>query len=164
MLEPITEQDMILRFVCATICAAVIGLEREVKHKNAGIRTYILVCLGCTGFTVLIFNITAHLSGMGVDAEIDPARIIQGIVTGLGFLGGGAILQRGSDVSGVATGAGIWVAGAIGVACGFGFFSMAFILTAATLIVLGILGFARVYFRDDIKSDDDNKCSDKQEK
>ncbi len=160
MLEPLTEQDMALRFIVAALCATVIGIERELKHKNAGIRTYILVCLGAAGFTMLILNITAYLVSVGIEADVDPARIIQGIVTGLGFLGGGAILQRGSDVSGVATGAGIWVAGAIGIACGFGFYSMALILTAAVFLVLGLLGVLRAHFREDVESDDENECKE----
>lgn len=156
MLQPITEQEVILRLLAAAACAAVIGLEREVKHKDVGLRTYMLVCLGAAAFTILIYNMAAHLVGLGMEADVEPARIVQGIVAGLGFLGGGAILQKGGDVSGVATGAGIWMSGAMGIACGFGFYSMALILTTITFLVLGLIGVLRAKLRSDIESDQKN--------
>ncbi|NVJ97897.1 MAG: MgtC/SapB family protein [Alphaproteobacteria bacterium] len=152
-MQSLTFSEIALRLGAAVLCALLIGLEREVKHKNAGIRTYILVCLGCTGFTILIQEIGAYFQAIRVDIQLDPSRIVQGVVTGLGFLGGGAILQRNEGVTGVATGAGIWVSGAIGIACGFGFYTLAILLTLATTLVLGVLGVVRAKFRDDIDED-----------
>lgn len=163
MLDFLTLEETAYRLLCAVGCAVVLGLEREIKHKNAGIRTYLLVCLGSAGFTVLIINISAHFLSLDVNVQIDPSRIVQGIVTGLGFLGGGAILQQKSGVSGVATGAGIWIAGAIGIASGFGFYQLAVMLTALAFIVLGLVGVVRAHLRDDIENDKGNVSGDQSE-
>ncbi len=160
MLDFLTLEETAYRLLCAVGCALVLGLERELKHKNAGIRTYLLVCLGSAGFTILIINISAHFLALDVNVQIDPSRIVQGIVTGLGFLGGGAILQQKNSVSGVATGAGIWIVGAIGIASGFGFFKLAIMLSVLAFLVLGLVGIVRANLRDDIENDQGDVSGD----
>jgi len=155
MLDFLTLEETAYRLIFAVGCAVVLGFEREIKHKNAGIRTYLLVCLGSAGFTILIINISAYFLSLNLNVQIDPSRIVQGIVTGLGFLGGGAILQQKSGVTGVATGAGIWIVGAIGIACGFGFFQLASLLTLLAFAVLGVIGLIRARMRDDIDNNSD---------
>ena len=112
------EFGALLRVLLAGIATALIGLEREVEGKPAGIRTYALVGMGAAAFTAV------GVIGFG---NGDPAaRVVQGIITGIGFLGAGTIIQRRDQVVGLTTAAGIWAAAAIGVAIG------------ANLLILGI--------------------------
>jgi putative Mg2+ transporter-C (MgtC) family protein len=117
-----------IRLIAATLLGAVVGIERERAHKPAGLRTHILVSLGTTVFV---------LSGAGVGMASDAiSRIIQGIATGIGFLGAGTILKLSEerDIQGLTTAAGIWMTSAIGVAVGLG--SLALALLSAVLAVL----------------------------
>ena len=140
----ITTEDYALRLGAAVLCGFIIGIEREIKHKNAGLRTFLLVCLGAAGFTLIVLEIFHdYIKVSQAQTMIDPTRIIQGIITGIGFLGGGAILQSKHHVSGTATGASIWVSGAIGVACGYGFYTLAMLITLYTFAVLAIIGYLR---------------------
>lgn len=126
----------IIRIVAAIVLGAVIGWERERARKPAGLRTHILVCLGTTVFVVAC--ISAQFSTEGL------SRVIQGIVTGLGFIGAGSILKLSAehDVRGLTTAAGIWMTAAIGVAIGLGSLGIALLATGTTfaLLRLGLLG------------------------
>lgn len=133
-----------LRLTLAVILGAAIGYEREKKGKDAGFRTYILVCLGCA-----IFVLVPVMGGMQSDAV---SRIVQGVVSGIGFLGAGAILKqsRGSEVKGLTTAASIWVAAGVGVAVGYGQEATAVASTLVALFVLAILGrFERATMKTD---------------
>jgi putative Mg2+ transporter-C (MgtC) family protein len=123
----------ILRLLFAMLCGAVIGLQRERAGKAAGLRTHILVAAGSTLFIV------AGVEG-ALDAE-GVSRVIQGLVTGIGFLGAGAILkrERENDIKGLTTAAGIWMTSAIGVTAGLGRFGVALAATVVTWIVLSVL-------------------------
>ncbi|WP_025897036.1 MgtC/SapB family protein [Sneathiella glossodoripedis] len=147
----LTPQELAIRLGVAALCGFLIGLEREIKHKSLGVRAFVLVCLGSAGFSLTLIEITNFYISTYDDIAMDPTRIIQGIVTGIGFLGGGAILQSQGKVKGAATGASIWVAGGIGVACGYGFYWHAFITTAYAFLILTIFGYCRAKFRDDVK-------------
>jgi putative Mg2+ transporter-C (MgtC) family protein len=117
--------EMVLRLLLATFLGAVIGFQREMSGKEAGLRTNMLICLGSALFTVL--SIYAF-SGS------DPARIAAGIATGIGFIGAGVILHRtGGIVIGLTSAATIWAVAAIGMAAGAG---MYYIAPAATILVL----------------------------
>ena len=132
---------LFIRLFAAGLLAMVIGWEREHHNKPAGLRTHMLVGIGAATY-FLIFNEFAL--GPLKDNEglsPDPTRIIAGVITGIGFLGAGAIIQGRGDVKGLTTGAGIWVAGAIGLACGAGYYMLAAIVTAMTFIVLTLLGW-----------------------
>jgi putative Mg2+ transporter-C (MgtC) family protein len=113
----------------AIICGAVIGLERELHGKSAGLRTNILICLGAS-----VFVIVARVAGDG-DTEL-VSRVAAGVVTGIGFLGAGTIIQDRMSVRGLTTAAGIWLVAAVGMACGAGLFGVAIIVTAAAVVVL----------------------------
>lgn len=149
----LTPLEVVIRLSVAAVCGLLIGLDREIKNKNVGVRTFLLVCLGSAGFTVIVIEILNFYATAYEETSIDPTRIVQGIVTGIGFLGGGAILHSQGHVTGAATGASIWVCGAIGVACGYGFYWPAGIITLYAFGVLVIFGWLRTHFRDDIDSD-----------
>lgn len=124
----------VIRLFAAVILGAVIGIERERSGKPAGVRTHILVTLGTT-----VFVLASAGSGMNSDGL---SRVVQGLTTGIGFLGGGAILKLASerDIQGLTTAAGIWMTAAIGVAIGLGSLGLAIITTLVTVAVLTVLG------------------------
>ena len=129
--------DLAQRLLLAAALGAAIGLEREYRRKPAGLRTNILIGLGSALFTSISMAMTA---GGGSD------RIAAQVVTGVGFLGGGAILRSGSNVHGMTTAATIWVNAAIGVAAGTGQVALATLTTALTLVVLVVLPPIETYF------------------
>lgn len=104
---------------------SVVGIEREISEKPAGLKTNVLICLGSTIFTLLSLKFTGP--------AIDPARIAAQIVTGIGFLGAGAIMREGEQVTGLTTAATIWVVAAIGMGVGMGYHTLAAVATLATL-------------------------------
>lgn len=123
--------------VCVSIlCGGFIGLEREIKHKPAGLRTNILICLGAMLFTWL----SVMMAGLAEPGKVgDPARVAAQIVTGIGFLGGGMILQSGGSVSGLTSAATVWVVAAIGMCIGLGYPIIAIIFTITVFITLYFL-------------------------
>jgi len=125
---------VIVRLIAATLLGAVVGTEREIAGKPAGLRTHMLVSLGTA-----VFVLTGSSIGM---SEEGVSRIIQGITTGIGFLGAGAILKISEerDIQGLTTAAGIWMTAAIGMAVGVGSLGVALLSTLLTLIVLGVAG------------------------
>ena len=124
----------LIRLTAAAVLGAVVGLNREKAGKPAGMRTHILVCLGTT-----VFILGCSGAGMSSDAL---SRVIQGIVTGIGFLGAGSILKLNEerDIQGLTTAAGVWMTAAIGVAVGLGTLGVALLSTIFTLIVLALAG------------------------
>jgi putative Mg2+ transporter-C (MgtC) family protein len=124
--------ELIKRLCLAAALGAVLGIEREWRQKYAGLRTNILIAIGSTLFTLMSIDLSASSGG-------DPTRIAAQIVTGIGFLGAGAIIRTGVDVRGLTTAAMIWVNAAIGVAVGGGEHRLAIIATAVTLVVLVLL-------------------------
>ncbi|TVR74342.1 MAG: MgtC/SapB family protein [Sphaerobacteraceae bacterium] len=132
------EYDALIRILVATILGAMLGLEREWTAKPAGLRTHMLVAEGSALFMVGAILI-AETTDTGAFAVIDPTRVGSTIVTGVGFLGAGMILRSGDRIQGLTTAAGIWVAAAIGMLVGSGFFIVAVfgtVLSLATLIGL----------------------------
>lgn len=127
-----------LRLLLAAALGAVIGLERELRRKPAGLRTNILIALGSALFTTISLQVS--------NAGGTPDRIAAQVVSGVGFLGAGAILRSGINVHGMTTAATIWVNAAIGMAAGAGEYAMASVATLVTLIVLVILPPVEAYF------------------
>ena len=123
-----------LRLVGSLVIGTLIGLQRELTHKPAGLRTHLLVALGSTLLVVAVVN-----AGM---QSADVSRVIQGLITGIGFLGGGTILKltREHEIRGLTTAAGIWLTAAASVAVGLGMFVDAFIGVIFALIVLSAVG------------------------
>lgn len=127
-----------LRLLLAAGLGAAIGVERELRRKPAGLRTNILIALGSALFTTMSIELS---QGGGT-----PDRVASQIVTGIGFLGAGAILRSGRSVHGMTTAATIWVNAAIGMAAGAGEYLMAVVATTITLVVLALLGPLEDYF------------------
>ena len=128
----VSDLELIQRLLTAAVLSALLGLEREIKQKAAGLRTNILIGVGSALFTVMSYQ-------LGEPGTGDPARIAAQIVTGIGFLGAGAIIHRGGGVEGLTTAATIWVNAAVGVAAGGGEYHLAVIGTAITLMALLLL-------------------------
>lgn len=132
----ISEMQIIIRLVLAVILGGIVGIEREIKKRSAGLRTHILVCIGAS----LIMLTSMHLFDIYKDiAQIDPGRIAAGVVTGIGFLGAGAIIRGGDNVRGLTTAATLWIVAAIGMAVGCGFYLAAVISTILVLAVLSLI-------------------------
>jgi putative Mg2+ transporter-C (MgtC) family protein len=127
---PLTDGQIVARLLIAGAIGGLLGAEREVRRKSAGFRTNILIAIGACIFTIV---------GMAFGAG-DPSRVTAQIVTGIGFLGGGAILHSGNSVSGMTTAAMIWVNASLGAAAGLGHTHLALIGGSLTLAVLLILG------------------------
>ena len=123
---------VLLRVIAATLLGALVGFQRERAGKAAGLRTHMLVSLGTTLLVLACSGI-----GMGQDGL---SRVVQGIVTGIGFVGAGSILKLNEQIRGLTTAAGLWMTAAIGVAVGLGSLGLALIGTLLTLIVLGLIG------------------------
>jgi putative Mg2+ transporter-C (MgtC) family protein len=130
--------QLMLRLLLAAGLGGAVGIEREIHQKPAGLRTNILIAVGSALFTALSIQI-AHVGGT-------PDRISAQIVTGIGFLGAGAILRSGHRVQGMTTAATIWVNAAVGMAAGAGEYLMATMTTVITLIVLAVLPPVEAYF------------------
>ena len=130
--------DFVWRLLLSAALGAALGFEREYRRKPAGLRTNILIAIGSALFTILSVSLT---TGTG-----DPSRVAGQIVTGIAFLGGGAILRNRDTVHGMTTAATIWVNAAIGVACGIGQYELATVSTALTLVVLVVLPPIETYF------------------
>jgi putative Mg2+ transporter-C (MgtC) family protein len=120
--------EIVLRLLAASFCGGIVGWERERKRRPAGLRTHMMVGLGAGSFTLAALD----MAGPGAD----PVRILQGVVTGIGFLGAGSIIQSRGEVQGMTTAAGIWVVGAIGAACGSGDYVMAAVTLAFAFTIL----------------------------
>jgi putative Mg2+ transporter-C (MgtC) family protein len=140
-----------VRCGAAALCGGIIGLEREMKNKPAGFRTNILICLG----SAMYMAVGLLLVTVGEGQQSDPARIAAQVVTGIGFLGAGCIIQQRERVKGLTTAATIWVVAAIGIVAGAGFPILAFIASAMVLVTLVVLGGIEKRFLDPEHSDDD---------
>jgi putative Mg2+ transporter-C (MgtC) family protein len=123
-----TEIEQLARLAIAAVLGGVIGTERELSDQPAGLRTHILLTIGACLFTLI--------SAYGFGPNSDPSRLAAQIVTGIGFLGGGAILRHGFTIRGLTTAASIWATCALGVAVGVGSYVLA---VGATVLVLGVL-------------------------
>ena len=121
--------EALLRIALAGVLGGLIGLERELREREAGLRTHLLVAVGAALFTI------AGAYGFGT-VRTDPTRVAAQIVTGVGFLGAGAIIRQGFSIRGLTTAATLWVVAAVGLACGAGYYSGAVITTGVVLLAL----------------------------
>jgi len=129
------EYDVLMRTSAALVAGAVIGLERTYRGRAAGLRTYSLVALG----SALLVATAEYAVAWGAPGTGDPTRVIQGIVTGIGFLGAGVIIREGFTVRGLTTAASIWVVAAIGAAFGMGLHVAGVFVTIVTWVALDLL-------------------------
>ncbi|MDD5547884.1 MAG: MgtC/SapB family protein [Candidatus Pacebacteria bacterium] len=123
--------DLLQRIVFAVVLGCAIGVERDFARKVAGMRTHALVALGSALFSIASMAFTS--------AGADPTRIAAQIVTGIGFLGAGIIIFQDHKIQGLTTAAGIWVAAAVGMACGFGMYGLAAMGTVLTITIFVVL-------------------------
>lgn len=131
--------EIILQLILAVLLGGLIGLEREIKRKEAGLQTYSLVALGTCLFTIIafeLFNFFIEKSGI----SFDPSRIIQAIAIGIGFIGAGVIFRQPSGIVGLTTAAGLWTTAAIGITVGAKFYFLAIFTTFLALLVLAGFG------------------------
>jgi putative Mg2+ transporter-C (MgtC) family protein len=129
--------DALLRLAVAGGLGTAIGFERELRDREAGIRTHLLVALGAALFTIVsAYGFHEILTAGGNVVRLDPSRIAAQIVTGIGFLGAGAIIREGLSVRGLTTAATLWVVAAIGMACGAGYYWPAAGATLLTILAL----------------------------
>lgn len=130
------------RLVLAFVLGGVIGWEREYEEKPAGLRTFILVCLGAALFILVTLEVVEEaqtLTEVG-PTRVDPVRLISSVAQGIGFLGAGTIFVTRGSVLGLTTAAAIWATSAIGVACGLGLWRISLVGTVLTFITLQVLG------------------------
>jgi len=124
--------EMIFRILLAVALGSLIGYEREITHKPAGLRTHIFVCMGACLFTIASFYLIEDTT----IGSFDSTRIAAGIVTGISFIGAGSIIASKGDVKGVTTAASLWVISAIGLMVGFGIYLIPIIAAIITFLVL----------------------------
>lgn len=156
LLSALPETTIITRLVVAMLLGACIGLDREIKRRPAGLRTHILVTLAAAAFTLItieVYQDTLKEAGNASGARADPIRVVEAVTAGVAFVAAGAIIrQSDGDVQGVTTGVAIWLAGAIGVACGIGYYIVAIVTTVLAILVLQGLGWVESRV---MKTDDD---------
>jgi putative Mg2+ transporter-C (MgtC) family protein len=149
--------DALGRLALAAALGSIIGLEREFREREAGLRTHLLVSLGSALFTIVsafgFHDVLTH--DPQVVVRIDPSRIAAQIVSGIGFLGAGAIIRQGLSIRGLTTAATLWVVAAIGMAAGAGFYSVAIITTVVALVALWPLRYVAYRMIDRVKPEED---------
>jgi putative Mg2+ transporter-C (MgtC) family protein len=133
----------LLRLVLAALLAGAIGIERELREQEAGLRTHMLVCVGATMFMLVgVYGWSGYELGNDIGVVVDPSRVASYVVSGIGFLGAGAIIRHGINVRGLTTAASLWVVAAIGVAVGGGMYGLA--IAATALVILALWPLAQV--------------------
>jgi putative Mg2+ transporter-C (MgtC) family protein len=129
---------LFIKLGAAMLCGIVIGTERNISHKAAGMRTYALVAMGAALFVVINDLLIGKYIAAGVGLT-DPLQIPSMIVSGIGFMGAGIIIFREKNITGLTTASGLWIAAGIGMACGAGFFAPAFMATLMALFIFEVL-------------------------
>jgi len=127
----------LIRLSLAAVLAGAIGIERELREQEAGLRTHMLVCVGATMFMIVgVYAWSDYQLSNDIGVVVDPSRVASYVVSGIGFLGAGAIIRHGINVRGLTTAASLWVVAAIGVAVGGGMYGFAVATTALVLLAL----------------------------
>ena len=129
--------EEIASLLAACLLGGILGLERELTRHPAGLRTHILVSLGSAAILLMAFYLMRNLEG---DTKFDPGRAIAGVVTGMGFIGAGAIMKEGASIHGITTAASLWVAAAVGMLCSAGAYGLAIF---TTLLATATMAFQR---------------------
>lgn len=140
-LSIVSGRELLLRVGLAMLLSAVIGLDRDRKKKPMDFRAFMIIAASSCVLAIMGQELYADYAQAGESVLVDLSKIISGVLSGIGFLGAGAILKRGDNVVGTATGASIWASGAIGLSLGFGFYLlalMAFVAVSLTLIIGGL--------------------------
>ncbi len=141
------ETEIFLKLIVAMFLGMVLGIERVAAHKVAGMRTYALVSLGSALYVIISDIIGREYAGI---LDFDPVRMASQIVVGIGFLGTGLIIFTESRIIGLTTAAGLWMAGGIGIAAGYGMYSIALAATIMTLFVFTVMWMIEQRLRDKV--------------
>jgi putative Mg2+ transporter-C (MgtC) family protein len=143
VIPSLTWPHVLLRLAVAAGLGGAIGLERELRERQAGLRTHVVVCVGSALFTIVsAYGFRDFLVNGGSVVRADPTRIAAQIVSGIGFLGAGAIIRQGLSIKGLTTAASLWLVAAIGMSAGAGYYDAALIATLGALLILGPLRIA----------------------
>jgi putative Mg2+ transporter-C (MgtC) family protein len=148
----LSDWDVLLRLAVAAGLGAAVGVERELRDREAGVRTHLLVSLGAGLFTIVSAYGFREFYAAGITA--DPTRIAAQIVTGVGFLGAGAIIREGLSVRGLTTAGSLWIVAAIGMSAGAGYYWPAIVGTALTVFALGPLRMLAYHSIERIRSEE----------
>jgi len=154
--------EIIIRLFIALMLGMIIGTERVLAHKTAGMRTYAFVSMGSALFVIITILIGQEYLSLSDNVNFDPSRVISQIVVGVGFLGAGAImfLPKNHQISGLTTASGIWVSAGIGITAGMGRFDVAIVATILSLFIFIVLWFVEekiksmAFFRNELGDDD----------
>ncbi|MGR3747000.1 MULTISPECIES: MgtC/SapB family protein [unclassified Paracoccus (in: a-proteobacteria)] len=138
-LQSMTMLSAMARLGLALLLGALIGWEREVKSRAAGLRTHMLITLAAAMFTIVAMELTHFPAERADTLRIDPLRLIEAVTAGVAFLAAGSIITSGGNVRGVTTGASMWLCGAIGLACGTGSGLLATMGTGLALVILWVI-------------------------
>ncbi|MEN3973160.1 MgtC/SapB family protein [Sphingomicrobium sp. XHP0235] len=130
--------DVLIRIAAATFLPLLIGIERFVRDKPIDFRPFVIISVGACG--LLIASMELLQTASDPNSQIDPTRVIEGVITGIGFLGAGAMFRQGNFVQGAGSAAAIWAAGAIGLTCGLGEIWLAALMTVIVLLLLIVSG------------------------
>jgi len=153
--EYLSFAELVVRITLALLFGLLIGIDRDTKNKPVDFRVYMLVCMTSCIMAILSQELYADFNTAESVVSVDLGKIISGVLTGVGFLGAGAIIKRGDNqVIGSATGASIWASGGIGLTIGFGFYMLAFAAFISVLVILVGGGLAMTFFGD--KKDKEN--------
>ncbi|MGF1475878.1 MAG: MgtC/SapB family protein [Geminicoccaceae bacterium] len=156
LLQTQTPLDQVLvRLAVAVALGTVLGLEREIRHKPAGLKTHMLISLAASLFTLLTFELTEAAVRIDEGVRADPVRVTEAVIPGVAFLGAGSIIQARGKIEGITTGASIWLAGAVGMACGGGFFGIAGLAMGFALVVLTLIGGLERWIKAHARTEDD---------
>ena len=132
--ETMSWQNAGLRFAFATVLPFLIGLERFFRRKPIDFRPFVIISVGSCGLVIASIEMLQTMND--ANSNIDPTRVIEGVITGIGFLGAGAMFREGNFVQGAGSAAAIWVAGAIGLTCGMGELWLATMISTIVLVLL----------------------------
>jgi putative Mg2+ transporter-C (MgtC) family protein len=137
---------IVARLLLAAVFGAIIGFEREWRNRPAGLRTHILVCVAAATYGILTIEIMHAPMFRGGDDNFDPIRVVEAVTAGVAFLAAGVVIFTRGEVHGLTTGAGMWLAGAIGIAAGLGFWQIALYGTILALIILAVISKLQAEF------------------
>lgn len=136
--------ELILSLFFSAILGSLIGLEREIDGQPAGLRTHMILCVGAALAAILSILYSRHLSNP--EFPSDPARIVAQVVSGIGFLGAGAILRLGITIKGLTTAGSLWTTAIIGISCGSGYYELAISATILVILILSIINKVEKFF------------------
>ncbi len=157
----ITEKDIVIRLVIGAVLGALIGLERERHSQPAGLRTHMILSIGCT--LAMCLSIDLAMQYRNIAPNGDPARLAAQVISGIGFLGAGAILKLGTNIKGLTTATSLWTVAIISLAVGAGHFFSGIFSTALLLTILTIIDFLeKRYLTGVVTRDITLKCQDRE--